>query len=166
MNHNTTLIMNPNILVAIITGLFGIISGAFLAYLSAILKFRKDLEAEYDKDLRTHRLKVYEQLWNHLQFVARYDRPKPLNASTLEELTTSMRQWYFEVGGLYLSEGSRSSYFQLKSAIWELLNTPKYEAGEELDEEDRKRLLDQASLLRARLTKDVGTRKSSPIADS
>ena len=160
--------MNTNIIGLIVTGVFGIITGALVAYLSAILKFRKDLEAEYDKDLRNHRLKVYEQLWNHLQLVARYDRPKPLTASTLHELTTSMRQWYFEVGGLYLSEESREAYFKLKDTIKELLNTPRYQTGEALDEEgeDSKRLLEEASLLRARLTKDIGTRKSSPVADS
>jgi len=158
--------MDKNIIVVIITGLFGIISGALVAYLSAVLKFRKDLEAEYDKDLRNQRLKVYEQLWKCLQLVARYDRPKPLNASTLQELTVSMRQWYFEIGGLYLSEESRKTYFNLKDTIQEILQSTKYQAGELLDAEDSKKLIKQASLLRASLTKDVGTRKSSPIADS
>src|SRR5215831_3072031 len=121
--------MNTAIVVAIVTGVLGIISGALVAYVSAVLKFRKDLEAAYDKDLRDQRLKVYEDLWQRLDLVARYDRPKPLNASTLQELTVSMRQWYFEKGGLYLSEESRKTYFDLKNTIQELLNGPKYQAG-------------------------------------
>jgi hypothetical protein len=99
---------------ALITGLIGLASGAILAYLGAILKFRKDLEAEYDKDLRNKRMEAYKDLWSHLQVLARYDRPKPLNRQTLEELTVAMREWYFEIGGLYLSEEARKSYFDLK----------------------------------------------------
>jgi hypothetical protein len=158
--------MHLDIVVAIISGLFGIVTGALVTYVSAILKFRKDLEAEYDKDLRSKRIEVYMELWKHLQILARYDRPKPLNKQTLQELTVAMRQWYFEVGGLYLSENTRNVYFDLKKAIQTILENDKYQAGELLDIIDSANILEKASLLRARLTKDVGTRKSSPIADS
>jgi hypothetical protein len=153
-------------MVAIITGLFGIASGALVAYLGAILKFRKELEAEYDKDLRSKRIEVYKALWDPLQALARYDRPKPLSPQTLEELTVAMRNWYFEVGGLYLSEDARTSYFDLKQAIQDILNNRKYRPKDMLDPHDSKIVLEQGSLLRARLTQDVGTRKSSPVADS
>jgi hypothetical protein len=151
---------------AIITGLLGIASGALVTYLGAILKFRKELEAAYDKDLRDKRIESYKELWEHLQLLARYDRPKPLNLQTLEELSVAMRQWYFEVGGLYLSEETRSNYFDLKQSLKDLLDGPKYREGEALTEHDSKVLIGEASLLRARLTRDVGTRKSSPVADS
>ncbi len=158
--------MNNAIVNAIITGLIGLASGAILAYLGAILKFRKELEAEYDKDLRNKRIEVYKELWSQLQLLARYDRPKPLNRKTLEKLTVAMREWYFETGGLFLSEESRKAYFDLKQGIKDILENSKYRADEALDLPDVEALVDKASLLRARLTKDVGTRKSSPIADS
>ena len=110
--------MDATIEVAIITGLFGILSGALLAYLGAILKFRKDLEAAYDKDLRNKRIEVYTELWNQLQLLARFDQPEPLTPNTLEKLTVAMRKWYFETGGLYLSEAARITYFDLKGVIW------------------------------------------------
>lgn len=112
-------------MVALITGLLGILSGA----LASLLKFRNDLElsrqqfrndseltnqkfrddlrAEYDKDLRERRIEVYKGLWHLLQYLGRYDRPKPLTPQTLQELTVEMRKWYFGGGGLYLSEKSR-----------------------------------------------------------
>jgi hypothetical protein len=158
--------MNVDILVAIVTGLIGITSGALLTYISAILKFRKDLEAEYDKELRKARIDVYTVLWCDLQALARYDRPEPLNLQTLQKLTISMRKWYFEKGGLYLSEDSRKFYFDLKEIIKKILEKPEYQAGESLNTEDSEHILKQASLLRSQLTKDIGTRKSSPIADS
>jgi hypothetical protein len=158
--------MNIDIVAALITGIFGIVAGALVAYVGAVVKFRKDLEAEYDKDLRSKRLESYKNLWKHLQLVARYDRPKPLNIQTITELTNSMRQWYFEEGGLYLSEAARETYFDLKKAIHKIMESNKYQTDELLDKNDHTDILEKASLLRASLTKDVGTRKSSPIADS
>jgi hypothetical protein len=54
--------MNIDIVVAIIAGIFGIISGALVTYVGAVLKFRKDLESEYDKDLRSKRIESYKEL--------------------------------------------------------------------------------------------------------
>jgi len=158
--------MDNPIAMGIITGLIGVASGAILTYIGAILKFRKDLEAEYDKDLRTRRLTAYEKLWGHLQLLARYDRPKPLTPQTLQELSVAMRRWYFEEGGLYLSDKSRQTYFDLKRAIQKLLEDNRYRPDQTLEGPDSTPLLDTASLLRARLTQDVGTRRTSPIADS
>lgn len=158
--------MNVDIVIALFTGIFGIVAGALVAYVGAVVKFRKDLEAEYDKDLRSKRLESYKNLWKYLQLLARYDRPKPLNIQTITELTNSIRQWYFEEGGLYLSEATRKTYFDLKKAIQIIIESNKYRTDELLDKKDSADILEKASLLRASLTKDVGTRKSSPIADS
>jgi hypothetical protein len=50
--------------------------------------------------------------------------------------------------------------------IKDFLESDKYRGKKVLDSADQEHILEKASLLRARLTKDVGTRKSSPIADS
>jgi hypothetical protein len=150
----------------LVTTVLGLISGAVLTYWAGVVKRRQDLEAEYDKSLRAHRLEVYKELWKHLRVLARYDRPKPLVFSTFHELTISMRDWYFDGGGLYLSEEARKAYFALKDTIQQILQNSKYENDEPLDPADCDAVLGQASILRARLTKDVGTRKSSPVADS
>jgi hypothetical protein len=158
--------MDSSIAIAIITGLFGVVSGALVAYLGAILKFRKELEAEYDKDLRNKRIESYKELWKNLELLARYDRPGPLTPETLKDLSVAMREWYFEVGGLFLSEEARKTYFDLKQSLKNLIDDPTYHGHEPLGEDGSKVILREASLLRARLTQDVGTRRSSAIADS
>jgi hypothetical protein len=158
--------MNTEFVSDVVTALIGLVSGAILTYFGAVVKLRKELEAEYDKDLRSKRIEVYKELWSQLQLLARYDRPKPIKRKTLEKLTVAMREWYFEVGGLYLSEEARKDYFALKETIKDVLESRKYRADEVLDSPELDLLLEKASLLRARLTRDVGTRKSSPIADS
>jgi hypothetical protein len=65
-----------------------------------------------------------------------------------------------------LSEDTRAFYFDLKRTIKEIFDSKKYQENELLVETDSAGLLNKASLLRASLTKDVGTRKSSPIMDT
>jgi hypothetical protein len=100
------------------------------------------------------------------RLLARYDRPEPLSPKTLGRLSVEMMEWYFQTGGLYLSEETRSGYFDLKKTIRKILDNPKYQPDDVLDPEDSQNVLDKGSLLRARLTQDVGTRRSSAIADS
>jgi len=156
-----------NIVVAIITGSFGLVTATAVAFLAATLKFRKDLEAEYDKDLRSRRIEVYKGLFHLLQFLARYDLPKSLSPRTLQQLSVAMREWYFEMGGgLYLTEETRTSYFALKKAIKNVVE--KHDNVEEsfeviLDPRDSAEILKKGSDLRWHMTQDVGTRQSSPI---
>jgi len=121
----------------------------------------KDLQAEADKDLRNQRLQVYEDLWKLLPVLARYDRPKPLNAATLQELTAAMRDWYFDKGGLFLAEESRPAYFKLKEAIAQALETLKDQPDKELNDTQINDLVECASDLRTRLANELGTRKST-----
>jgi hypothetical protein len=128
-------------------------------------RFRNDLKAEYDKDLRNRRIKAYQGLWCHLQVLGQYDLPKPLTPVTFEELTEGMRKWYFEVGGLYLSEDTRITYFKLKKAIKDVLEKTKDRPQEVVDPENSELLLELGHQLRTSLTQDVGTRKPSAMAD-
>lgn len=121
----------------------------------------KDLQAEADNDLRNQRLQAYEDLWKLLPVLARYDRPKPLNAATLQELTEAMRDWYFDKGGLFLTEESRPAYFKLKDAIAKALESLKGQPEKELDDAQVNILVESASDLRTRLANELGTRKST-----
>ena len=157
-----------NIVVAIITGSFGLITATAVAFLAATLKFRKDLEAEYDKDLRSRRIEVYKGLWHLLQFLARYDLPESLSPRTLRRLSVAMREWYFEMGGgLYLTEKTRTSYFALKEAIKNVVekhdNVDSKDILDPRDSAEIAEILEMGHELRRLMTQDVGTRQSSPI---
>lgn len=77
---------------ALITGLFGLLSGVGLTYLSAVLKFRKDLEKRYDQDLHQPRLQAYIELWKRLEPLTRHAPPKQFTPQTLRDLLVSLRQ--------------------------------------------------------------------------
>jgi len=123
----------------------GFALGLVSAYVGLYWKVRKELEAEYDKDLRTDRLHAYAALWKLLQPLAKYSPPGPLTPEALKQLSVALRQWYFEVGGLYMSTGTRDAYFALQD---ELISQST--SGEKAQE--------AGSRLRTATTRDVGAR--------
>src|SRR5215211_4158316 len=103
------------IVVAVITGGLGILSGVVASYLKfrndvrlSNLEFRNDLKAEYDKDLRNERIEAYQGLWHHLQYLGRYDLPEALTAELLKKLSEEMRDWYFgEADSIFRSKAGQ-----------------------------------------------------------
>ena len=146
-----------------IIGIAGALLGAVTTYLVAVLKLRRELEYKYDTDLRDKRIPQYLELWKLLVDLAKYARPKQLTFDDLYKLTASLRQWYFEQGGLFLSEKSRDTYFALQDAIKKVLDAKGQPGGTTVDEETYEDLRKSGSDLRTALTRDVGTRKSPKL---
>ncbi len=146
-------------IISIISGLVG----AFITYILAILKLRKELEIKYDTNLRDKRIPEYKELWKLLEDLAKYARPKQLTVDDLHKLTASLRQWYFEEGGIFLSDSSRDTYFALQEAIKEVLAGRSQAPESEIDEPTYEMLRAKGSALRTALTRDVGTRKAPKL---
>ena len=91
-----------------------VIVGAVAGFLSAIIthlstraKIRLDLVAEYDKQLQESRLEAYKKLWPMLEPLARYGRAQPVTHAVLRSISDETRKWYFQTGGIYLTQRSR-----------------------------------------------------------
>jgi hypothetical protein len=128
----------------------GFLLGLASAYLGLHWKVREELEAEYDKDLRAKRREAYAALWKVLQPLAKYSPPGPLTAESFGLLSVALRQWYFEVGGLYMSSSTRDEYFALQKEL-----TSPSATGE--------RAREAGSRLRTATTRDVGARNEPLI---
>jgi hypothetical protein len=140
------------VIVAIISGLIGFVPTFFTVY----VKVRKDLEFEYDKDLRKLRIEAYKDLWSTLSAMPQYWLPDPVTYSDLQKLMANLQKWYFEKGGFFFSEKSRRAYFDLMGGLREKAK----ESNAPLDpntEYDPLRQL--GSNLRNCLAADVGTRQ-------
>ena len=142
----------------------GLLVGFAGTYFGAVVKYRKDLETEFDREIRKERIRTYAELFQHTDLLARYDRPAPLDNAHLHDLSVAMRKWYFECGGMFLSEETRKIYFDLKDILRDSIDLSPDKRAVELT--DPKQLIGAASLLRAALTKDLGTRRSPPLPDS
>jgi hypothetical protein len=165
-------------IVAVI-GLVGSAAGAiWAAYVGTRRRVLAELEGRYDAELRDSRLRVYPQLWAALEPLAKYAREPPgrPRRSEIENLARSLRRWYFEEGGLYLSAEAREAYFQLQDALTAVIESKKWKAGkskrwkagsdasEEIDEQTFEALRQIGSWLRTTLTYDVGTRRRFSLA--
>jgi hypothetical protein len=83
----------------------------------AELKVGQDLQVEYDKSLRDHRIASYKPLWASLVKLARYPEPVPLPHADVRPFSEALRKWYFEDGGLFMSEETRDKYFDLQDGL-------------------------------------------------
>src|SRR6266487_1181561 len=126
--ENTILSIIASLLLAGVTALF--------TYLATRSKIRLDLTAEYDKDLRTSRLKAYQDLWKLLEPLARYSRPGPVTYVVVKEVAEKMRIWYFQQGGIFLTKESYTPYFSLKAVMQNIIDDEhlKEDNTGELDE--------------------------------
>jgi hypothetical protein len=127
-------------------------------------KVRRDLEADYDKDLRERRLTAYAALWALGEPLARYSPPGPLSAHGARALSQRLRGWYFSEG-MVLSEAARKAYFDLQDK----LTAPPIAAApaptRPLDEAVVKDLRDASTNLHKALSFDVASRQPPIIAD-
>jgi hypothetical protein len=98
--------------------------GAFAALGTHVLarealrdRLRRELEVELDRDLRTERRKAYCDLWKRLEPLAIYAPKHQLDGTSLRALSAELTEWYYEVGGVYLTETAKGLYFTLQDLL-------------------------------------------------
>jgi hypothetical protein len=151
---------------SLITGLVSGLVSAVITFFVTRAKVRLDLTAEYDRKLRSERLDAYRDLFKRLKPLARYSPEKPLTYKIIRDTSEDLRDWYFDVGGIYLSKQSRHPYFHLKCLMQKIIDQEKFKEIDPNDEclvKEFKALtgeiLEEGKSLRLYLTNDIGTRR-------
>ena len=146
-----------------IGGVAGLVS-AVITHFSTRAKVRLDLAAVYDKELQENRLAVYKKLWAMLEQLSRYGRTQPVTNAVLRGISDQTRSWYFQEGGIYLTERSRDPYFEWKKAMQPALDEGVgADPNAEVDPEQLKLIIDSGSTLRTALSDDIGTKRLSRV---
>jgi len=145
--------VSAQVVLAILTGLLGLLSAAALALLNSGITAR----AGIDENLRSERLKAYPALWESSGAVSWWPRQDVPRAS-LEALHQNLRSWYYSTGGLFLSEAARARYGEVQEHIEALLRHPA-RATDSLGPTAYDDLFHTASALRTALTQDLDTRR-------
>ena len=147
---------------SMITLIAGALVGFLSTYATARQKFRDDLQAKFNEGLHQSRVTTYQQLWALLEVLAKYARPHPVTPQLLRTLAGNLRKWYFEVGGLFLTDDSRDAYFALQDAI--VIELAKGGADHhELDDDSFEAIRKTGSNLRTSLSSDLRSRKQPEI---
>jgi hypothetical protein len=148
------------VIAAVVSGSLSAVVSAIVTYLSISVRVRRDLEAKYDLDLRGQRIIVYKELWQLMEPLAKYARPGPFTPAGARELSKELRRWYFETGGLFMSEETRDAYFELQNGLKTFAEDQHRPVEQALGETEFTLLLDKGSTLRTRVTQDIGTRQA------
>jgi len=83
--------MADSVIAAVATGAASAIVAGVLTYVTAVVKIRRDLAAQYDADLRRERIGVYKELWKNLQPLARYAPERALTCADAHALAVLLR---------------------------------------------------------------------------
>jgi hypothetical protein len=138
--------------------------GAVAGIVTTAWKSRKDLEAQYDIDLRKRRIEAYGELWRTLEPLAYHFGSRPTYES-VDNLGRALRHWYFHTGGLVLSADTRPAYFNLQQAL-EGVTEASAPRQKLLDDARLDILKALASRLRTTSTQDVATRVGPRLGPS
>lgn len=119
------------------------------------------LAGEIDLDLRKRRLEVYPELWEATALLPKWPRAQGVTYEALLALSQSLRTWYFQRGGIYLSRTTqRDAYSPLQDALAEVL---KINTAGPISDEHYDVVRERCSTLRTALTNDIESRREGPI---
>lgn len=116
--------------------------------------------ATVSEELRVQRLKVYPSVWERTGMFARWPRTSP-TYDDLAQFHRDLRDWYFSVGGLFMSENSRARYGDMQMLVAaELERLPP---TARLLDEAYQPLMEACSAFRTALTEDLESRRQGSI---
>jgi hypothetical protein len=120
------------------------------------LNVQLDRFSAIDQDLRKKREETYAEIWKASGALPQWPRVE-VTSGELYDLSSQLKKWYFEKGGIYLSDEARKKY----TPVQERINSYAQEDGQEVFsgesqayEEIRKAFSD----LRTELTRDLQSR--------
>jgi hypothetical protein len=148
-------------LVGLLGALVGTAAGGLTAFLTSRAQLRRELEYEYDRDLRARRVEAYASLYRRTANLPRYRRTKPARTE-LSGWSEGFHSWYFdEAGGLFLSDAARKAYL---SALEAMAAVASEGSSDRLSDEEVERLWRAGQALRRRLAADIGAAEDPRLA--
>jgi hypothetical protein len=142
---------------ALVSAGIAVASGFISAALNSWLQGR----AQVSTELREARTKLYPVVWKHTNVVSRW----PWTAATfadLERLHLTLRDWYYDDGGLYLSENSRARYGEVQELIAAHVRGAETVSAQ-LPDRVYEAIEKTCSSFRTALTEDLESRRQSSL---
>lgn len=116
---------------------------------------------EIDLDLRKRRIEVYAPLWRATSLLPKWPRDKTVTDAQLARLGQELRQWYFKVGGMFLSRSTHDAgYGPLQDAIAAAVGEGR---SGTLSSGDYDAVRTRCSALRSLLAADLESRRDRPL---
>ena len=140
----------------ITTSLVTLVVGGFLG---GLVKSALDYRSHVFSDLWDKRFNAYKELWRIMGQIPRWPRLDDVSYSKLFEMSKRMRDWYFNNGGLLMSEKTRKKYGDVQEEINDRVIKNKENNDSLIGDEEYDKIQDLCSVLRGEMTKDLLSRK-------
>lgn len=159
--------MDASISSNVIAGIAGIVVASSVALVKGAIASR----GRENEELRTLRLKVYPDVWRLTSMVPRWPQADPTYRD-LWHLHLELRTWYYDSGGLYLSENARTRYGEMQELLDAYLVgrdradetlVPHLASGASSTESPYAALMETCSSFRTAMTEDLSTRRTKSI---
>ena len=136
--------------------------------LGALVNGALATRAKVNEEMRQLRLTSYPVLWQLTSNFSRWPR-MALTYADLVAIHGRLRGWYYETGGIHLSENSRARYGEAQELTAVCLATPDdpgAQASSPVPDDVYNELLDACSALRTALTEDLESRRQRSLLHS
>jgi hypothetical protein len=138
------------------------ITSIVVAYATAKYQTEIAAQSKFDESLRETRYEVYKALWKKTGLLPLWPRAEDVTYRALHDRSGEMRDWYFSVGGIYLSRASQKVYRDAQTKVHEVLAKHKDDYDGILAKDEYDAVQEKYSALRTALTKDVSSRRNAP----
>lgn len=135
--------------------------GAFTGLLAAYVKNRIDYQHEVRSDLWDKRYTAYTKIWKMTQQIPRWPKNDSLTYQQLHDFSVGCQAWYFNDGGILLSEAGREKYGMMQECVTNILNDEKTERTSLVSDPDYRTVLAGCSGFRSAITSELLSRKIS-----
>jgi hypothetical protein len=132
--------------------------GGGVAFVGAVLRETFAARRQLDQSLRDERIRLYQLLWQTTGMLPLWPRAR-ISYADLGRLSRELRAWYFDEGGIYLSEQSRARYGELQERVGVVLASQRARPADPVDADDYDGVRQKCSALRTSLTKDLSSRR-------
>lgn len=119
---------------------------------------------DIDIDLRKRRIEVYDALWKATPLLPKWPINPNVTYEDFMKFSKTLRGWYFETGGMYLSNSTHAeAYSPLQEALEQILSSHKSGA---ISDKHYEEIRDKCSTLRTALARDIESRRDSASSGS
>jgi hypothetical protein len=139
-SNNLASQFTPVIIAAIITFFAGVFAATMKGRQDKAIEFQKhennlkvdlekykiNLKAEYDLDLRTKRIEAYKELWSDQYLLRRHSKAN-ITCVDLVGLVRSLTHWYYKTGGMFLTETSQKYFGRFLEELEDIIKDIKQE---------------------------------------
>jgi len=113
-----------------------------------------------DLDLREKRINIYKELWKNTDLLPKFPKSKNVTYNDINEFSIKLRDWYFDIGGMFLSSDTHTKgYIPLQESISDLIDQ---DLNGIISDEHYENIRLCCSKLRTLLTNDIVSRKTAP----